>query len=76
MYYRDLGAMGAAPFIALDGDARGPGRQVVRITRPDRQGHVLICACSALGNGAGSLASYHARAVVYDGRVCRDGSTP
>ncbi|WP_331773110.1 TerD domain-containing protein (plasmid) [Embleya sp. NBC_00888] len=68
IYYRDFGSATAEPYVHLDGDARGPGREVIRITRPDLQGHVLICAYSALGNGAGSFKSYGAKAVVDDGR--------
>ncbi|MBT2213848.1 TerD family protein [Actinomadura sp. NEAU-AAG7] len=68
VYYRDLGALTAPPFIQLDGDATVPGRETVRITRPDQQGYVLICAYSAVENGTGSFKSYGARAVVTDGR--------
>ncbi|WP_331765967.1 TerD family protein [Embleya sp. NBC_00896] len=68
VYYRNFGSTTAEPYLHLDGDARGPGREVIRITRPDLQGHVLICAYSALGNGSGSFKSYGAKAVVDDGR--------
>ncbi|MYS83267.1 TerD family protein [Embleya scabrispora] len=68
VYYRNFGSTTAEPYIHLDGDARSPGREVVRITRPDLQGHVLICAYSALLNGSGSFKSYGAKAVVDDGR--------
>ncbi|MFF7247986.1 TerD family protein [Embleya sp. NPDC008237] len=68
VYYRNFGSTTAEPYVHLDGDARSPGREVVRITRPDLQGHVLICAYSALGNGSGSFKSYGAKAVVDDGR--------
>ncbi|MCF2532553.1 hypothetical protein [Yinghuangia soli] len=68
VYWNHLGAADRAPYIALDGDAQVPGVETVRITRPDRQGFVLICAYSAVGNGVGSFKSYGARAVVADGR--------
>ncbi|MEU0935139.1 TerD family protein [Embleya sp. NPDC005971] len=68
VYYRDFGSTTAEPYIHLDGDARSPGREVIRITRPDLQGHVLICAYSAITNGSGSFKSYGAKAVVDDGR--------
>ncbi|MEV7934960.1 TerD family protein [Kitasatospora sp. NPDC088264] len=68
VYYRQLGSPSAPPYIALDGDARTPGRETVTIRRPDLQGYVLICAYSAVENGTGSFKSYGARAVVTDGR--------
>ncbi|MBA9007282.1 TerD family protein [Thermomonospora cellulosilytica] len=68
IYYRNLGSVSAPPFIALDGDARTPGRETITIHRPDLQGYVLICAYSAVENGTGSFKSYGARAVVTDGR--------
>ncbi|MFK0192473.1 TerD family protein [Kitasatospora sp. NPDC090308] len=68
IYYRHLGSPVEPPYIALDGDARNPGRETVTIRRPDLQGYVLICAYSAVENGTGSFKSYGARAVVTDGR--------
>ncbi|MFI6514670.1 TerD family protein [Spirillospora sp. NPDC050679] len=68
VYYRNLGSPTIPPYIALDGDARTPGRETITIHRPDRQGYVLICAYSAVENGVGSFKSYGARAVVTDGR--------
>lgn len=68
VYYRQLGSPFAPPYIALDGDARAPGREMITIRRPDLQGYVLLCAYSAVENGAGSFKSYGARAVVTDGR--------
>ncbi|CAN3978916.1 TerD family protein [Kitasatospora purpeofusca] len=67
VYYRQLGSPFAPPYIALDGDARTPGRETVTIRRPDLLGFVLICAYSAVENGTGSFKSYGARAVVTDG---------
>ncbi|MEO3752734.1 TerD family protein [Streptomyces sp. B6B3] len=68
VYYRGLGSLHHDPFIALDGDSRAPGRETVRIVRPDEQGYVLLCAYSALSNGFGSFLSFGARVVVTDGR--------
>ncbi|MFF1682459.1 TerD family protein [Streptomyces sp. NPDC058256] len=68
VYYRQLGSPFAAPYIALDGDSRAPGRETITIRRPDLQGYVLLCAYSAVENGAGSFKSYGARAVITDGR--------
>ncbi|MFF7247706.1 TerD family protein [Embleya sp. NPDC008237] len=68
IYYRELGSLTAAPYIQLDGDSRVPGRETVRITRPDEQGYVLICAYSAVENGFGSFKSYGAHAEVTDGQ--------
>ncbi|MFE0605766.1 TerD family protein [Streptomyces sp. NPDC058892] len=66
IYYRRLGSLTGPPFIALDGDAREPGRETVSIARPDLQGYVLLCAYSAVENGVGSFRSYGARVVVTD----------
>ncbi|MFJ3876714.1 TerD family protein [Streptomyces sp. NPDC090077] len=66
VYYRRLGTLAGPPFIALDGDAREPGRETVSIARPDLQGYVLLCAYSAVENGVGSFRSYGARVVVTD----------
>ncbi|MFD8011361.1 TerD family protein [Streptomyces sp. NPDC058955] len=68
VYYRGLGSVSGPPYIALDGDARVPGRETVTIHRPDQQGYVLVCAYSAVENGTGSFRSFGARAVVTDGR--------
>ncbi|MFE5974606.1 TerD family protein [Streptomyces sp. NPDC056460] len=68
VYYRELGSPAAPPYIALDGDSRGPGRETITIRRPDLQGYVLLCAYSAVENGTGSFKSYGARTVVTDGR--------
>jgi stress response protein SCP2 len=68
VYYKQLGALRKAPYIHLDGDARVPGRETVRIVRPDQQGYVLLCAYSAVSNGFGSFRSFGAKVVVTDGR--------
>lgn len=68
VYYKNLGSLTEPPFIKLDGDAREPGCETLRITRPDEQGYVLLCAYSAVSNGFGSFRSFGARVVVTDGR--------
>ncbi|WP_433323985.1 TerD family protein [Spirillospora sp. CA-294931] len=68
VYYRDLGSLTSPPYVQHAGDSTEPGRETVRIARPDQQGYVLICAYSAIGNGHGSFRSFGARAVVTDGR--------
>ncbi|MEU5316229.1 TerD family protein [Streptomyces sp. NPDC021056] len=68
VYYKDLGSLQQAPYIQLDGDARVPGRETIRIVRPEEQGYVLLCAYSAVSNGFGSFKSFGAQVVVDDGR--------
>ncbi|MGA5207876.1 TerD family protein [Streptomyces variegatus] len=68
VYYKRLGSLKNRPFIRLDGDARVPGRETLRIARPDQQGYVLLCAYSAVSNGFGSFRSFGAKVVVTDGR--------
>ncbi|MGI5196456.1 hypothetical protein ACQEVY_22875 [Streptomyces sp. CA-288835] len=68
VYYKRLGSVKNRPFICLDGDARVPGRETIRIVRPDEQGYVLLCAYSAVSNGFGSFRSFGAKVVVTDGR--------
>jgi uncharacterized protein involved in tellurium resistance len=68
VYYKDLGSLRQAPYIQLDGDARVPGRETIRIVRPEEQGYVLLCAYSAVSNGFGSFKSFGAQVVVDDGR--------
>lgn len=68
VYYKRLGSVKNRPYIRLDGDSRVPGRESLRIVRPDEQGYVLLCAYSALSNGMGSFRSFGAKVVVTDGR--------
>ncbi|MFJ8539197.1 TerD family protein [Streptomyces sp. NPDC093591] len=68
IYYKRLGSAKTRPYIRLDGDARVPGRESLRIVRPDQQGYVLLCAYSALSNGFGSFRSFGAKVVITDGR--------
>ncbi|MGI5409638.1 hypothetical protein ACQEV9_23000 [Streptomyces chartreusis] len=68
VYYKRLGSLKNRPFVHLDGDSRAPGRETLRIVRPDEQGYVLLCAYSALSNGFGSFRSFGAKVVVTDDR--------
>ncbi|MGW2823577.1 TerD family protein [Streptomyces sp. NPDC001443] len=68
VYYKHLGSVESPPYIRLDGDARVPGRESIRIVRPDEQGYVLLCAYSAVSNGYGSFRGFGAQVVVDDGR--------
>ncbi|MFJ3664897.1 TerD family protein [Streptomyces sp. NPDC090106] len=68
VYYKNLGSLTQAPYIRLDGDSKVPGRETVRVVRPDEQGYVLLCAYSAVSNGFGSFKSFGARVVIDDGR--------
>ncbi|MEU8680070.1 TerD family protein [Streptomyces sp. NPDC048611] len=68
VYYKRRGSLKKRPFIRLDGDSRGPGRESVRILRPSEQGYVLLCAYSAVSNGFGSFRSFGAKVVITDGR--------
>ncbi|MFG1670870.1 TerD family protein [Streptomyces sp. Y7] len=68
VYYKRLGSLKNRPFVHLDGDSRAPGRETLRVVRPDQQGYVLLCAYSALSNGFGSFRSFGAKVVVTDDR--------
>lgn len=68
VYYKRLGSLRERPFIRLDGDAREPGCETLRIVRPEEQGYVLLCAYSAVSNGFGSFRSFGAKVVITDGR--------
>ncbi|MET9256592.1 TerD family protein [Streptomyces sp. NPDC003717] len=68
VYYKRLGSAKSSPYIRLDGDSRAPGRETLRIHRPDEQGYVLLCAYSAVSNGIGSFRSFGAKVVVTDDR--------
>ncbi|WP_406129513.1 hypothetical protein [Streptomyces sp. NBC_00989] len=67
LYYKNLGSLKEPPYMQLSGDAKVPGEETISIVCPDQQGYALICAYSAVGNGAGSFRSYGARVVVTDG---------
>lgn len=68
VYYKNLGSLKEKPYIQLDGDSKVPGREAIRISRPDEQGYILLCAYSAVSNGFGSFRSFGAKAVISDGR--------
>ncbi|MFE5852343.1 TerD family protein [Streptomyces sp. NPDC056500] len=68
VYYKNLGSLREKPYIQLDGDSKVPGREAIRISRPDEQGYILLCAYSAVSNGFGSFRSFGAKAVISDGR--------
>jgi uncharacterized protein involved in tellurium resistance len=67
VYYKDRGALDAAPWITLDGDSRGAGQEKIAITA-GKHPYVLLCAYSAIGNGFGSFKAYNAHVVVDDGQ--------
>ncbi|MCW2606925.1 MAG: Tellurium resistance protein [Frankiales bacterium] len=68
VYYRDLGSLTTPPFVRLAGDSTVPGRETIELTNPAALRYVLFCAYSAVENGAGSMKSYGAKAVIDDGR--------
>ncbi|BEL04069.1 hypothetical protein Q0Z83_022600 [Actinoplanes sichuanensis] len=68
-YYRDQGSLSGPPYICLtSGDSRG--RETLQVSRTDQFRYVLICAYSAVENGFGSFAAFHAFAEIDNG----DGS--
>ncbi|MDM5153663.1 TerD family protein [Bacillus sp. DX1.1] len=64
IYYRNLGSSNVSPYIVLDGDAQEPGKETIRIYRPEALKYVLFAAYSAIENGIGSFYSMKAKAVV------------
>ncbi|SFF05172.1 Stress response protein SCP2 [Paenibacillus algorifonticola] len=64
VYYRNLGSKHIAPYIQLDGDAMGQGKETIVIHRPEALSFVLFAAYSAISNGSGSFRSMEVRAVV------------
>ncbi|MGH1328361.1 TerD family protein [Bacillus pretiosus] len=71
IYYKNLGSSKVSPYIVLDGDSQEPGKETIRIYRPEALKYVLFAAYSAVGNGVGSFYSMKAKAVVdnHMGRV-------
>ncbi|MGH0829043.1 TerD family protein [Bacillus pretiosus] len=63
-YYKNLGSSKVSPYIVLDGDSQEPGKETIRIYRPEALKYVLFAAYSAVGNGIGSFYSMKAKAVV------------
>lgn len=69
VYYKHLGSLAEAPFMALSGDAQTGGAstvETIRISRTAGLRHVLFCAYSAVSNGTGSFRSYGASVQVDD----------
>ncbi|MED0938760.1 TerD family protein [Bacillus mobilis] len=64
VYYKNLGSSKMSPYIVLDGDSQEPGKETIRIYRPESLKYVLFAAYSAVGNGVGSFYSMKAKAVV------------
>ncbi|KOS30284.1 tellurium resistance protein [Bacillus anthracis] len=64
VYYKNLGSSKISPYIVLDGDSQEPGKETIRIYRPEALKYVLFAAYSAVGNGIGSFYSMKAKAVV------------
>ena len=64
VYYKNLGSSKVSPYIVLDGDSQEPGKETIRIYRPEALKYVLFAAYSAVGNGIGSFYSMKAKAVV------------
>lgn len=64
VYYKNLGSSKVSPYIVLDGDSQEPGKETIRIYRPEALKYVLFAAYSAVGNGIGSFYSMKAKAIV------------
>ena len=64
VYYRSMGNAKSEPFITLDGDSRGAGKETIVIHDPSKLKYVLFAAYSAVSNGIGSFKSMKAQAVV------------
>ncbi|MEK4741033.1 MULTISPECIES: TerD family protein [unclassified Bacillus (in: firmicutes)] len=64
IYYKNLGSSKVSPYIVLDGDSQEPGKEIIRIYRPEALKYVLFATYSAVGNGIGSFYSMKAKAVV------------
>ena len=66
VYYRNLGESRIYPHIALNGDSKVPGCEILNIAKPNILKYALIAAYSAVLNGVGSFTSYKPKAVVTD----------
>ncbi|MEH7464277.1 TerD family protein [Bacillus thuringiensis] len=64
VYYRNLGSSKVSPYIELDGDSQEPGKETIRIYRPEALKYILFAAYSAVSNGVGSFYSMKAKAIV------------
>ncbi|TKD69199.1 TerD domain-containing protein [Pseudalkalibacillus hwajinpoensis] len=64
VYYRTPGHAHKEPYITLDGDAKGAGKETIIVHKPSELTYVLFSAYSAVSNGIGSFKSMKAKAVV------------
>ncbi|WP_342431587.1 TerD family protein [Neobacillus sp. FSL H8-0543] len=64
VYYRDRGSANRTPYITLDGDSIGAGKETIIVHNSSELKYVLFAAYSAVSNGIGSFKSMQARAVV------------
>lgn len=64
VYYRTPGHAHKEPYIRLDGDAKGAGKETIIVHKPSELTYVLFSAYSAVSNGIGSFKSMKAKAVV------------
>jgi uncharacterized protein involved in tellurium resistance len=64
VYYRDKGNATSEPFITLDGDSIGAGKETIIVHNSSELKYVLFAAYSAVSNGVGSFKSMKARAIV------------
>lgn len=64
VYYRNKGNANSAPFITLDGDFIGAGKETIVVHKASELKYVLFAAYSALSNGIGSFKSMKAKAIV------------
>lgn len=64
VYYRTPGHAHKEPYITLDGDAQGAGKETVVVHKPSELKYVLFSAYSAVSNGFGSFKSMKAKAIV------------
>ncbi|WP_336970782.1 TerD family protein [Sphingobium aromaticiconvertens] len=58
VYWKDLGRDHGLPYITLSGDSQKAGEEEIVLHRPNELRYALFAAYSAVGNGAGSFASY------------------
>ncbi|KMM37262.1 TerD domain-containing protein [Guptibacillus hwajinpoensis] len=75
VYYRTPGHANKQPYITLDGDAKGAGKETVIVHKPSELKYVLFSAYSAVSNGIGSFKSMKAKAVV-DNQMGQNVTSP
>lgn len=66
VYWNDHGRADLPPFITLSGDALTAGEEEIILHRPEALRFALFAAYSAVGNGAGSFASYRPKVIITD----------